>query len=140
MSLCFVSMKEILERHNLHSKNLSKLEQPSLELQVSFFSFLYFFKIWVTFSWHGEYDFDYYFWILLDLPFFICDEKEYVFFSPLIWKWICMQLVENSNFSLLSKEVAEKSHKLRFLYFFTSFITLKKHEPFWTYNLNIIFF
>ncbi|CAN1216177.1 MADS-box protein JOINTLESS [Linum perenne] len=28
------SMKEILERHNLHSKNLEKLEQPSLELQV----------------------------------------------------------------------------------------------------------
>lgn len=84
MSLCFVSMKEILERHNLHSKNLSKLEQPSLELQVSFFSFLFFIflKIWVTFSWHEEYDFDYYFWILLDLPFFICDEKEYVFFFP----------------------------------------------------------
>lgn len=49
------SMKDILERHNLHSKNLAKLEQPSLELQ----------------------------------------------------------LVENSNNSLLSKEVAEKSHKLR---------------------------
>ncbi|KAL8472220.1 hypothetical protein ACS0TY_028813 [Phlomoides rotata] len=28
------SMKEILERHNLHSKNLNKLEQPSLELQL----------------------------------------------------------------------------------------------------------
>lgn len=28
------SMKEILERHNLHSKNLEKLEQPSLELQL----------------------------------------------------------------------------------------------------------
>ncbi|KAL0342992.1 UNVERIFIED_CONTAM: MADS-box protein SVP [Sesamum angustifolium] len=28
------SMKEILERHNLHSKNLDKLEQPSLELQL----------------------------------------------------------------------------------------------------------
>lgn len=27
-------MKEILERHHLHSKNLDKLEQPSLELQV----------------------------------------------------------------------------------------------------------
>ncbi|KAL3527542.1 hypothetical protein ACH5RR_012198 [Cinchona calisaya] len=49
------SMKEILERHNLHSKNLEKLEQPSLELQ----------------------------------------------------------LVENSNYSRLSKEVAEKSHQLR---------------------------
>ena len=31
-------MKEILERHNLHSKNLEKLDQPSLELQVSCFS------------------------------------------------------------------------------------------------------
>ncbi|XP_027078661.1 MADS-box protein SVP [Coffea eugenioides] len=49
------SMKEILERHNLHSKNLEKMEQPSLELQ----------------------------------------------------------LVENSNCSRLSKEVAEKSHQLR---------------------------
>ncbi|EOX91953.1 PREDICTED: MADS-box protein JOINTLESS isoform X2 [Theobroma cacao] len=49
------SMKEILERHNLHSKNLEKLEQPSLELQ----------------------------------------------------------LVENGNQSMLSKEVAEKSHQLR---------------------------
>ncbi|KAK6258799.1 hypothetical protein SCA6_013273 [Theobroma cacao] len=48
-------MKEILERHNLHSKNLEKLEQPSLELQ----------------------------------------------------------LVENGNQSMLSKEVAEKSHQLR---------------------------
>ncbi|KAL3630154.1 hypothetical protein CASFOL_023138 [Castilleja foliolosa] len=28
------SMKEILERHNLYSKNLNKLEQPSLELQL----------------------------------------------------------------------------------------------------------
>nr|CAG27846.1 incomposita protein [Antirrhinum majus] len=28
------SMKEILERHNLHSKNLGKMEQPSLELQL----------------------------------------------------------------------------------------------------------
>ncbi|XP_010277489.1 PREDICTED: MADS-box protein JOINTLESS-like isoform X2 [Nelumbo nucifera] len=28
------SMKEILERHNLHSKNLHKLDQPSLELQL----------------------------------------------------------------------------------------------------------
>ncbi|KAJ8771219.1 hypothetical protein K2173_026063 [Erythroxylum novogranatense] len=28
------SMKEILERHNLHPKNLQKLEQPSLELQL----------------------------------------------------------------------------------------------------------
>ncbi|XP_038697722.1 MADS-box protein JOINTLESS-like [Tripterygium wilfordii] len=49
------SMKEILERHHLHSKNLEKMEQPSLELQ----------------------------------------------------------LVENSNMSRLSKEVAEKSHLLR---------------------------
>ncbi|KAK9990978.1 hypothetical protein SO802_025963 [Lithocarpus litseifolius] len=49
------SMKEILERHNLHSKNLEKLDQPSLELQ----------------------------------------------------------LVENSNYSRLSKEIAEKSHQLR---------------------------
>ncbi|XP_016201055.1 MADS-box protein JOINTLESS [Arachis ipaensis] len=49
------SMKEILERHHLHSKNLAKMEQPSLELQ----------------------------------------------------------LVENSNYTRLSKEVAEKSHKLR---------------------------
>ncbi|KAL2349021.1 hypothetical protein Fmac_003021 [Flemingia macrophylla] len=49
------SMKEILERHHLHSKNLVRLEQPSLELQ----------------------------------------------------------LVENSNFSKLSKEVAEKSQQLR---------------------------
>ncbi|XP_022751126.1 MADS-box protein SVP-like isoform X1 [Durio zibethinus] len=49
------SMKEILERYNLRSKNLEKLEQPSLELQ----------------------------------------------------------LVENSNHSMLSMEVAEKSHQLR---------------------------
>lgn len=49
------SMKEILERHNLHSKNLDKLDQPSLELQ----------------------------------------------------------LVENSNYTRLSKEIAEKSHQLR---------------------------
>lgn len=49
------SMKEILERHHLHSKNLEKMDQPSLELQ----------------------------------------------------------LVENSNCSRLSKEVAEKTHKLR---------------------------
>ncbi|KAL7104304.1 hypothetical protein ACP275_08G235400 [Erythranthe tilingii] len=28
------SMKDIVERHNLHSKNLNKLEQPSLELQL----------------------------------------------------------------------------------------------------------
>ncbi|XP_042041628.1 MADS-box protein SVP-like [Salvia splendens] len=28
------SMKEILERHKLHGKNLDKLEQPSLELQL----------------------------------------------------------------------------------------------------------
>ncbi|KAL5122517.1 MADS-box protein SVP [Glycine soja] len=49
------SMKEILERHHLHSKNLARMEQPSLELQ----------------------------------------------------------LVENSNCSRLSKEVAEKSHQLR---------------------------
>lgn len=48
-------MKEILERHHLHSKNLAKLQEPSLELQ----------------------------------------------------------LVENSNCSRLSKEVAEKSHLLR---------------------------
>ncbi|KAJ6732749.1 SERUM RESPONSE FACTOR-like protein, partial [Salix koriyanagi] len=48
-------MKEILERHSLHSKNLEKLEQPSLELQ----------------------------------------------------------LVEDSTYSRLSKEVAEKSHELR---------------------------
>jgi hypothetical protein len=32
-------MKEILERHNLHSKNLEKLEQPSLELQVGLLFF-----------------------------------------------------------------------------------------------------
>jgi len=49
------SMKEILERHHLHSKNLAKLDQPSLELQ----------------------------------------------------------LVENSNCSRLSKEIAEKSNLLR---------------------------
>ncbi|GLU13048.1 hypothetical protein SLE2022_296960 [Rubroshorea leprosula] len=48
-------MKGILERRNLHSKNLDKLEQPSLELQ----------------------------------------------------------LVEDSNHSRLSKEIAEKSHRLR---------------------------
>uniref|UniRef100_A0A7N2LZ87 MADS-box protein SVP n=3 Tax=fabids TaxID=91835 RepID=A0A7N2LZ87_QUELO len=52
---CRCGMKEILERHNLHSKNLEKLDQPSLELQ----------------------------------------------------------LVENSNHSRLSKEIAEKSHQLR---------------------------
>ncbi|XP_071724507.1 MADS-box protein JOINTLESS [Rutidosis leptorrhynchoides] len=28
------SMKEILERHHMHSRNLEKLEQPSLELQL----------------------------------------------------------------------------------------------------------
>ncbi|XWS41649.1 hypothetical protein CRYUN_Cryun17cG0100500 [Craigia yunnanensis] len=49
------SMKEILERHNLRSKNLEKLEQPSLELQ----------------------------------------------------------LVENSNHSMMTMEVAEKCHQLR---------------------------
>ncbi|OIT38319.1 PREDICTED: MADS-box protein JOINTLESS [Nicotiana attenuata] len=49
------SMKEILERRDLHSKNLEKLDQPSLELQ----------------------------------------------------------LVENSNYSRLSKEISEKSHRLR---------------------------
>uniref|UniRef100_A0AAU7LJZ5 MADS84 n=1 Tax=Hippophae rhamnoides TaxID=193516 RepID=A0AAU7LJZ5_9ROSA len=49
------SMKTILERHNLHSKNISKLEQPSLELQ----------------------------------------------------------LVENSNHSMLNKEIAEKTNQLR---------------------------
>lgn len=49
------SMKEILERHKLHAKNLDKMEQPSLELQ----------------------------------------------------------LVEDSNCSRLSKEVAERSHQLR---------------------------
>ncbi|PKI62543.1 MADS-box protein SVP-like isoform X2 [Punica granatum] len=49
------SMKDIIDRHRLHSKNLEKLEQPSLELQ----------------------------------------------------------LVENSNYARLSKEVSEKSHQLR---------------------------
>ncbi|KAA0036343.1 MADS-box protein SVP-like [Cucumis melo var. makuwa] len=49
------SMKGIIERHNLHSKNLQKLEQPSLELQ----------------------------------------------------------LVENSNYTRLNKEIAEKTHQLR---------------------------
>ncbi|KAH0912830.1 hypothetical protein HID58_036151 [Brassica napus] len=48
-------MREVLERHNLQSKNLEKLDQPSLELQ----------------------------------------------------------LVENSDHALLSKEIAEKSHRLR---------------------------
>lgn len=38
----FWSMKEIVERHKLHSKNLEKLDQPSLELQVSFLFFLFF--------------------------------------------------------------------------------------------------
>ncbi|OMO56259.1 Transcription factor, K-box [Corchorus capsularis] len=55
MSSSLCNVREILERHNLHSKNLEKLEQPSLELQ----------------------------------------------------------LVENSNHSMLSKEIAEKSHQLR---------------------------
>ncbi|KAL3323567.1 hypothetical protein AABB24_037955, partial [Solanum stoloniferum] len=49
------SMKQILERRDLHSKNLEKLDQPSLELQ----------------------------------------------------------LVENSNYSRLSKEISEKSRRLR---------------------------
>ncbi|XP_038883728.1 MADS-box protein SVP-like [Benincasa hispida] len=49
------SMKGIIDRHNLHSKNLQKLEQPSLELQ----------------------------------------------------------LVENSNYTRLNKEIAEKTHQLR---------------------------
>ncbi|KAH0745267.1 hypothetical protein KY285_006924 [Solanum tuberosum] len=48
-------MKQILERRDLHSKNLEKLDQPSLELQ----------------------------------------------------------LVENSNYSRLSKEISERSHRLR---------------------------
>uniref|UniRef100_A0AB38ZF26 Short vegetative phase n=1 Tax=Brassica juncea TaxID=3707 RepID=A0AB38ZF26_BRAJU len=30
---CSSSMREVLERHNLQSKNLEKLDQPSLELQ-----------------------------------------------------------------------------------------------------------
>ncbi|EPS73619.1 hypothetical protein M569_01137 [Genlisea aurea] len=49
------SMKEILERHDLHAKNLDKMDQPSLELQ----------------------------------------------------------LVEDSNYSMLSKEVAERTNQLR---------------------------
>ncbi|XP_062100332.1 MADS-box protein JOINTLESS [Humulus lupulus] len=49
------SMKEIIDRHHLHSKNLEKLEQPSLKLQ----------------------------------------------------------LVENSSYSRLCKEISEKSHRLR---------------------------
>ncbi|KAG2286509.1 hypothetical protein Bca52824_046113 [Brassica carinata] len=52
---CSSSMREVLERHNLQSKNLEKLDQPSLELQ----------------------------------------------------------LVENSENSRLSKEIADKSHQLR---------------------------
>ncbi|NP_001302826.1 MADS-box protein SVP-like [Brassica napus] len=52
---CSSSMREVLERHNLQSKNLEKLDQPSLELQ----------------------------------------------------------LVENSDNSRLSKEIADKSHQLR---------------------------
>uniref|UniRef100_A0AB38ZF25 Short vegetative phase n=1 Tax=Brassica juncea TaxID=3707 RepID=A0AB38ZF25_BRAJU len=31
---CSSSMREVLERHNLQSKNLDKLDQPSLELQL----------------------------------------------------------------------------------------------------------
>ncbi|KAL5078989.1 hypothetical protein RYX36_007410 [Vicia faba] len=50
-----LSTREILERHHLHSKNLAKMEEPSLELQ----------------------------------------------------------LVENSNCTRLSKEIADKSHQLR---------------------------
>ncbi|CAN7063317.1 unnamed protein product [Brassica oleracea var. botrytis] len=53
---CSSSMREVLERHNLQSKNLEKLDQPSLELQ----------------------------------------------------------LVENSDHALLSKEIAGKSHRLRY--------------------------
>ncbi|XP_010472243.1 PREDICTED: MADS-box protein SVP-like [Camelina sativa] len=52
---CNSSMKEVLERHNLQSKNLEKLDQPSLELQ----------------------------------------------------------LVENSDHARMSKEIADKSHRLR---------------------------
>ncbi|CAN8283906.1 unnamed protein product [Cochlearia groenlandica] len=52
---CSSSMREVLERHNLQSKNLEKLDQPSLELQ----------------------------------------------------------LVENSDHARLSKEIADKSHRLR---------------------------
>ncbi|CAH8263121.1 unnamed protein product [Arabidopsis lyrata] len=52
---CSSSMKEVLERHNLQSKNLEKLDQPSLELQ----------------------------------------------------------LVENSDHARMSKEIADKSHRLR---------------------------
>ncbi|KAF5186673.1 Mads-box transcription factor [Thalictrum thalictroides] len=35
------SMSEILERRSLHSKNLQKLDQPSLELQVSCLGFVF---------------------------------------------------------------------------------------------------
>nr|GMC96766.1 MADS-box protein JOINTLESS [Ipomoea batatas] len=52
------SMKGILERRNLHSKNLEKMDQPSLELQ----------------------------------------------------------LVENANHSRLSKEIADMTHRLRYIY------------------------
>nr|QBN12696.1 SVP3 [Osmanthus fragrans] len=56
------SMKDILEKHDLHTKNLEKLRQPSLELQG-----------------------------------------------------IGKQPVEDSNYSRLSKEVAERSHQLRYM-------------------------
>ncbi|VVB08411.1 unnamed protein product [Arabis nemorensis] len=52
---CSSSMREVLERHNLQSKNLEKLDQPSLDLQ----------------------------------------------------------LVENSDHARLSREIADKSHRLR---------------------------
>ncbi|CAA2935138.1 MADS-box JOINTLESS [Olea europaea subsp. europaea] len=58
------SMKDILEKHDLHTKNLEKLEQSSLELQN---------------------------------------------------EGIPKQLVEDSNYSRLSKEVAERSHQLRYM-------------------------
>ncbi|KDO60571.1 hypothetical protein CISIN_1g034384mg [Citrus sinensis] len=36
------SMKEILEKHRVHSKNLERVDQPSVELQVSGLGFAYF--------------------------------------------------------------------------------------------------
>ncbi|CAK7339629.1 unnamed protein product [Dovyalis caffra] len=79
-------MKEILERHDLHSKNLEKLEQPSLALQRAIEA------LSVADS------------ILYDHRFDRCCQYSFYFLG---------HLVEDSTYSSLSKEVAKKSHQLR---------------------------
>ena len=54
-------MREVLERHNLQSKNLEKLDQPSLELQVSLpFCLNYHFQIILKYMDFGQEDLVYY--------------------------------------------------------------------------------